>query len=234
MNLETAYRKIWSRKLRDAAPTHAQHIDRVRWTAELFCDATGPLLDVGCGSGAMLAEARSRGWQAHGVDVSADVVQWLRSQGYDVHCRNVDTEGLGTAGVGYGLVTMCDVIEHLVDPMRALRDAHDVLRPGGRLIVSTPNCAHWRRVTSLAAGKMFRTSGDPELRDGGHVAYYAPSDFGDAMLDAGFGNVAIHYRNEDECPPKVEELLVRLLGENAPADRRLWSWTYMLAVGDRS
>lgn len=201
--LDGAYETLWARKLTDMDPPERQHIDRVRWTSELFPpDAAGPLLDLGCGSGAMLAEARRRGWESLGVDRCADLCERLRGYGYAATALEFDGVADLSAHVGhdYGVVTACDVIEHLLDPDAMLRAAYALLRRRGRLYVATPCCACWRRVKHLAEGAMFRTSGDPELRDGGHVAYYGPHDLKAAIRRAGFDEVRIHYRSNDPAP----------------------------------
>lgn len=202
MNLEQAYQRIWERKLDGIEPPDVQEIDRVKWTAALFpADATGPLVDVGCGSGAMLAEARRRGWEAAGLDRDASVVAWLRAQGFSNtgECL-IDSEPWPLYPAFWEIVTFCDVIEHLVDPIYALREGFRALHSNGRLYVATPNCAFWWRVQRLANGAMFRTNNDPELRDGGHLSYWGPHDLRDALLDVGFNPVTIHYEHKEEAP----------------------------------
>lgn len=226
MRLPEAYARIWQHKLDGAAPPESQHIDRVRWTAELFSrDAAGPLLDVGCGSGAMLAEARRRGWECVGLDRDPAVVAWLQSHCYDAREADLDSESptLGT----FRIVTMCDVIEHLLDPGAALRWVRSVMQPKGLIYVATPNCAHWRRVCSLAAGQMFRTSGDPVLRDGGHVAYFAPLDLKATLTDTGFTCVVPYYRSHDPAPPDKRRLLLALGARDDWID-----YTYLIAVAE--
>ena len=209
MNLDQQYESLWHRKLTDPPVTPAaQSIDRVRWVTELWGpEVSGPLLDLGCGTGLMLAAAQARGWICAGVDISERVAAWLRTHGFSVWATSLDEDDLSTApaslGAQAGVVTLCDVIEHVVDPLHVLQSAWQVTRTGGRLYVGTPNCAYWRRVMSLAAGRMFRTSGDPEGRDGGHVAYYGPVDLADLIREAGWSEVRIHYRNcdDDTAPP---------------------------------
>src|SRR5262245_30059423 len=97
MNLDECYRKIWAGKLKDAVPPDQQHIQRVTWVAELFPEGvTGPLLDIGCGSGQMLYEAKKRGWKALGLDRNTQVVGWLRQQGYRAEVWHMDELPLAT------------------------------------------------------------------------------------------------------------------------------------------
>jgi SAM-dependent methyltransferase len=58
----------------------------------------------------------------------------------------------GEAGDGFDVVVAADVIEHLSQPGRVLRDVCRVLRPGGQLLLSVPNFAHWYPRLRVAAG----------------------------------------------------------------------------------
>lgn len=225
MNLTDAYAQIWRGKLEGIAPPDQQHIDRVTWTAGLFGEATGPLLDVGCGSGAMLAEAKRRGWDCLGFDADANVVEWLVSLGYDCRVQSADSGRWLLAPGSYSIVTACDVIEHLIDPAHMLAEAFRVLRSGGRILVSTPNCANWRRWAQLVSGQMFRTSGDNVLKDGGHLGYWTPADLTDALQATGFGNVTPHLFSPDEIPHPVAAAM-RTMG----IEPRPWhAMTYVIA-----
>lgn len=224
MTLAEAYAVIWRAKLEGQSPPEKQSIDRVNWTAELWRERfagdllTGPLLDCGVGSGAMLAKARESGIEAIGLDFDGPLLEWLGSCGYAVARCDLNVDAL--PGSGYQIVTACDSIEHLIDPHHLLAEMHRVLAPGGLAIVATPNCGYWKRVKQLAEGCMFSTSGDPVLRDGGHLSYWAPRDLEGALRQAGFRNVRVEYKNRDP----------------APRPWRFGPWSehaYMLGVGEK-
>jgi 2-polyprenyl-3-methyl-5-hydroxy-6-metoxy-1,4-benzoquinol methylase len=93
------------------------------------------LLDVGAYCGFFVDVAREAGFEAEGVELSQWAAAHARSLGLDVR-----TETLAqrlTAGRRYDVVTMWDVVEHFADPRRELRDAFELLRPGGRIHLST-------------------------------------------------------------------------------------------------
>ncbi len=95
------------------------------------------LLDVGCGNGHFLLTARTLGWEAWGIDPDPRAVAAARSAGLRVEQRGFPDTGLPD---GYfDVVTMNHVIEHLHDPVGALREVRRVLRSGGMLWVATPN-----------------------------------------------------------------------------------------------
>jgi len=105
------------------------------------------VLDAGCGEGfgtVLLAEgARS----VLGVDYAAEPVATARGAyarpGLDF--RQLDVHDLPRLGRRFDLVTNFQVIEHLPDPARFLTAVRDVLAPGGRLLLTTPN-----RLTSVS------------------------------------------------------------------------------------
>lgn len=97
----------------------------------------GRILDVGVGGGEFIALAKEAGYQAEGVDTSAAAVELCRKRGLEAHQGDLRTFGAepGT----YDCITMWDVIEHLLEPRDYLAAAFRLLRPGGLLVVKTPN-----------------------------------------------------------------------------------------------
>jgi SAM-dependent methyltransferase len=97
----------------------------------------GRLLEVGCGHGLLLDEARRRGYEASGVELSASAAGYARDVlGLDV--REEPLEAID-GGERYAAIVMADVIEHLEDPLEALDRCRDLLAPGGVLCIVTPD-----------------------------------------------------------------------------------------------
>jgi SAM-dependent methyltransferase len=93
------------------------------------------LLDVGCGYGFLLDEARRAGWSVAGVDVSAHAREEARTRfGIDV-AR--DVESLSDDADGFAAVTAVQVLHHAVDPDAQLNDIAARMRPGGLLALET-------------------------------------------------------------------------------------------------
>jgi len=104
--------------------------------------ACGPaLLDVGCGEGAFLAAARAAGFTVEGIEPTGWAAELARLRGLRVHRCEVSAAPLEAER--YDAVTLWDVIEHLPDPTADLARLHGALRPGGRLIASTPVLDGW-------------------------------------------------------------------------------------------
>ena len=139
---------------RHSVPDRARR--QARMLAAVLRQSAGPavIIDVGCGDGSVLAVA-ARDIPAHrfaGLDWSAAAVQRARAKGLTVLRAGVDPPGLPIVDGAADVVIMSEVIEHLVDPDQAMAEVRRVLRPGGSLLLSTPNLAAWYNRGLLAFG----------------------------------------------------------------------------------
>jgi len=94
------------------------------------------LLDVGCGTGTMVASL-SRYGCAYGVDVDHEAVGYCLERGLDVVVQ-ASGEHLPFADQSVDVATMLDVLEHIADERGTLAEVTRVIRPGGYLMVSVP------------------------------------------------------------------------------------------------
>lgn len=104
-------------------------------------DLPGPVLDLGCGRGEALALLRDHGIAGRGVDSSERMVQLCRDRGLEAEVGDLFAVLAGVAEGSLGGVISFHVIEHLPGPAldRLVRLAGRALRPGGVLILETPN-----------------------------------------------------------------------------------------------
>jgi 2-polyprenyl-3-methyl-5-hydroxy-6-metoxy-1,4-benzoquinol methylase len=96
------------------------------------------VVDIGCGVGNFLDYAGRRGWDARGFDIDHDAVKWAHARGLLASADAKDFDRLapnGSADVG----TLWDVIEHLQEPQPLLRQVIAKIRPGGALVIETPD-----------------------------------------------------------------------------------------------
>jgi SAM-dependent methyltransferase len=114
--------------------------------------APGSLLEVGCGSGRFLNRMREAGWQVKGTDFDPAVAARVKER-YALQVDIGDLQDLGYAAGSYDAIAMSQVIEHVPDPIVLLQECLRLLRPDGRLVLSTPNAngiahrrygRHWR------------------------------------------------------------------------------------------
>ncbi len=98
----------------------------------------GRILDVGCGDGHTLAEAKHRGWEAVGVDLVADAVENAVSR-YGLDVRRVSLEESGLPHQSFDVVVTTHVLEHQLDGSGFLTSIARWVRPGGYLLIEVPN-----------------------------------------------------------------------------------------------
>jgi len=111
---------------------------RLLAAASPYVGGGSPLvLDVGCGVGLLLDEARRRGWRTQGVELSDWGVRRAGHLGLDVFQGILEEAGFAPSS--FDAVFMIDVLEHLADPVRTLAKVSQVLRPGGVLCLVTPD-----------------------------------------------------------------------------------------------
>lgn len=100
----------------------------------------GSVLDVGCGIGNFLDWATRQGLEAVGVDVDAGAVATVRGRGLAAALPEDLDSLLGGDGTT-DVVTMWDVVEHVYDPAEFVGSFVPRLRPGGALLLETPDAA---------------------------------------------------------------------------------------------
>ena len=95
------------------------------------------ILDIGCGLGQTLAYHQGRGCQASGIEADANVQAIARRYGLDIQQGVFDGSQFDSGTFDY--VTLDQVAEHVVDPNALMRGVARVLKPGGRVVITTPN-----------------------------------------------------------------------------------------------
>jgi SAM-dependent methyltransferase len=145
------------------------------------------LLDVGCGIGDLIGVARSRCGTVHGCDVSEVAVHEASGRGVVGVCADLNRGALPYRSGAFDCVTCLEVVEHVVDPLQLLGELHRVLRPAGRLIMTTPNIRYVRNVARLVwRGEFPHTTTDTFVWGGGHLHYFTRRDLGGLLIRAGF------------------------------------------------
>jgi SAM-dependent methyltransferase len=98
----------------------------------------GRLLDVGCGNGLFLKRMSDLGWIAQGVETDTRSARVAReTYGFEVYGGTLQDAGFPADS--FDAITMSHVIEHLRDPLLVLAECRRILKPGGVLVVTTPN-----------------------------------------------------------------------------------------------
>jgi 2-polyprenyl-3-methyl-5-hydroxy-6-metoxy-1,4-benzoquinol methylase len=110
-------------------------------------------LDVGCSSGYLARRLVERGARVVGIEADEQAAAEARAICEEVLVGDVETMELPFPPSSFDLVLCGDVIEHLRDPQSFLERMRPLLRPGGRLVLTTPNVANWTMRLGLLGGR---------------------------------------------------------------------------------
>jgi methionine biosynthesis protein MetW len=182
----------------------------------------GRVLDVGCGSGGLLARlAGSAGWRA-GVELSPLAAAAAAAVADEV--VNAGAGGpLPFPPASFDVVVCADVLEHLADPAAALAGAAGLCRPGGAVVVSVPNVAYWQARLRLLRGVWrYEPTG---LFDAGHLRFLTRATLVELVAGAG---LVVERLEPARLPDPAPHTLARLPRPVRGLARRSWA-----AVGNR-
>lgn len=142
------------------------------------------VLDVGCATGDIARALVARGCRVSGVDGDAEA-EAARETLDELVIADLDRSPLTEhfKAESFDAVVFGDVLEHLIDPGAALRDARTLLRPDGRIVVSVPNVAHGAVRLALLRGRWDYT--DKGLLDRTHLRFFTLETVCELLEDAG-------------------------------------------------
>lgn len=109
-------------------------------------EPAGKLLDVGCGGGRFLNRMKKRGWQVEGIDFDAQAIEKAIAR-YGIKAHVGDLAQCALPSNSFDVITMSQTIEHLYEPNATLIESLRILKPGGLLVMTTPNA------NSIGAGE---------------------------------------------------------------------------------
>lgn len=174
---------------------------------------SGRALDVGCAAGYCLRVLADRGFAVDGVELSPVIAREARARlGEDaVHVGTVETSP--HAPGSFDLITLWDVVEHVVDPHALLRRARELLAPGGLLVLETQD------VDSPFARLLGRRW--HHFKHAEHLYHFSPVTIRRLLADCGFRVEELTHRHAGkhvsgefvaERSGRVHPALPRLLG----------------------
>jgi ubiquinone/menaquinone biosynthesis C-methylase UbiE len=167
-------------------------VDMVETLAPLF---PAEHLDIGSGHGDLIRLLRNR------FDVRSSVCDYtdslMKLPDVSVSVANLNTEGLPFENSAFDLVTCTEVIEHLEHYRYTLREMYRVLKPGGALVLTTPNILNLKsRIRFLIFG-FHNLFGPLHFREsnlhstGGHINPVSFFYLAHSLVDAGFQEIQV-------------------------------------------
>lgn len=190
-------------------------------TAARVCELVGHdrrVLELGCAAGAMSAVLRKHyGCHVIGVEQDASAAEHARQ-----YCDSVvhtdlddDTWPQKLPAERIDTVLAADVLEHLRDPLRCLRQVRGLLNTGDRLVVSVPNIAHSGVIAALLSNDF--PYADTGLLDRTHIYFFTSLTLGRMLHDAGFQ--VTHTETIDTGPHHPE---FKTYWQNLPGKTQNW------------
>ncbi len=190
--------------------------------AQRLLPEQGRVLDLGCASGGLLALLRPRASHRAGLELSPTAAR-AAAQVADVVVQGaLEDPELPFEEGSFDLVVLADVLEHLADPAAALRRAAGWARPGGAILVSVPNVAHWRARLTLLRGRW--PAEERGTFDASHLRWFTHDSLAALLTGAGLAETELDaivpaLRNHVALPGRVErrvEPAWQALGDRIP------------------
>lgn len=170
------------------------------------------VLDLGSGSGRLGEALKVRGIASlvHGIELNGPAAE-LAGQRLDrVWAEDLSRFDWSKLALQYDVVIAADILEHLADPWKTLRQVRRVLAPNGRVIASIPNIRYWKVIADLLVRGEFRYVEEGVL-DRTHLRFFTRASIARLFRDIGFE--------------------IEFLGPK-PAPRRGWRRVVMAMAGD--
>ncbi len=142
------------------------------------------ILDVGCGHGATGHILRSeRGAEVIGLEIHAEVAEVARQNLSQVVVGDVESMALPFAEGSFDCIVLADVLEHMIDPWRAVAKLKPLLAPGGSMVASLPNIRNIGVIAKLIEGRW--DYADQGILDRTHLRFFALNNVIEMFQQAG-------------------------------------------------
>lgn len=179
------------------------------------------VLEVGCGSGELGRLLRRRGHHVTGIELVPEMAERARRRLDRVLTADVEQDGFPFPKASFDALVFADVLEHLVDPWRVLREAVEVLAGDGVVVASIPNVQNFDVLRRLLRGRWdYRERG---ILDFGHLRFFTLHGIRALFAQAELTLVHVDHRYRRSW---WRELLCVLTAGRA---RAVWTRQYLVA-----
>lgn len=171
------------------------------WSEQLFQEIMGAaagresVLDYGCGMGYAYQRQLAQSVKRYiGADVSQMAVAQANKRGFEALLINSNNSQVDLPDASVEAVVTIEVMEHLFDPLLAMRELNRVLKPDGRIVVTVPNFGYhaWRLMALLRAQVPSEPENPKKNRfNGVHIRYFSKLMLKRLLHEAGFVDIKI-------------------------------------------
>ncbi len=143
----------------------------------------GRLIEIGCGHGNFLIEAKNKGYDVQGLEYSQDAARHANEKLGSDRVIVGSTLSIELPSNTYDVCVLADVIEHVRDPRATVSYISRILKPGGLVFIATPSTASWSAMLLGKAWMEFK----PE-----HLFYFHPKSLTQLLNRAGFHDLQVY------------------------------------------
>lgn len=155
------------------------------------------VLDVDCGRGHLIKRLLPRCKKVVGVDISEYACKECRKLYPSTKIINSSIKNLHLKKRSVDVIFAKEVIEHMEsgEDLKSLKVLYDLLKPGGRLVITTPNLNTWIWIPSiLTLSRPFTLYSDPT-----HINLFNPRKIRTLLRKTGFSDSNIHFHSRELC-----------------------------------
>lgn len=202
--LQLAYDQIHSRGAMNAVAGYYE------WLVSLLGPERGRLLDVGCGTGQLLAVAASHGFSVAGIDISAVAVDLVRKTVPTAELHVGVAESLPFPDSSFDAVCCIGSLEHVIDPLQVVREMRRVARPAARVLIVVPNSRYLMMPVIRLRQLLFPRLSQPVER------HASEQEWRDLLRAGGLAVLSVHKDNNVYVPGRALQSVSRFLGRLVP------------------
>ena len=182
----------------------------LNWLLQKNPHANSQLLDVGSANGFFLTICEEKGFQAEGIEISQEAVNWAQILGRKVTCTTIENFKTEKR---YQVITALDVLEHIHQPINFIKDAYRLLDTHGYILINVP---HAGSLSAKVAGQKWHALLPPE-----HWFYFNKRSIRYLLESNGFevigmkaisksfsaSYIYLTVANSPQIPPKIRSVL---------------------------
>lgn len=178
---------------------HTARFDYLFSLGKKYFTPGAKFLDIGSLFGYVCLGYQYIGYQSFGLDLKEYVEQFtdrFKEWKIDNRACNLECENIPFSDNEFELVMASEVLEHFrFHPLKFFKEANRVIKPGGLLIITTPNLIRLNNVIKLIMGRSINWNINDEYWDGAHAREFTASEIISLAKKAGFAIEKIEYKN---------------------------------------
>ena len=190
------YERYWKRELEEggvASHPPIWNVSQLKYLISIiqpFCQ--GDVLDVGCGEGTFTSQLAklNKVRKVIGIDISSEAVSSARHKLPEIDFEAMSTEQLMFSNETFDIITVVEVVEHVLDIKKMFKEFNRVLRLNGKLFITTTNFNLLKKamIAIFFWDKYFYPTNP-------HIRFFTKSTLKDILIRTGF-KIILHKWNK--------------------------------------